>query len=172
MVPVGYMAKRVYKRPDWLKAPHVADIYSVSGCVSEDFADYINFWKHNGFWLFDSPEVIKDLAEENSIQMEGTSLFYYEAHEMELDGERWRPWLPEPSFPTLSESILRVLTWSLSTLEIRPSIPLSRATRWQNSLTRILTVFWDRLTRPKHTLTKEYLRTLSPVRIEYLRCIP
>jgi hypothetical protein len=48
MIPVGYMAKRVHKRPDWLQAPHVVDIFSVSGCISEDFADYINYWKHNG----------------------------------------------------------------------------------------------------------------------------
>jgi hypothetical protein len=53
MIPAGYMAKRVYKRPDWLKAPHVAEIYSVSGRISEDFADYINYWKHNGYWYFD-----------------------------------------------------------------------------------------------------------------------
>ncbi|HEX9201861.1 MAG TPA: hypothetical protein VF865_20055 [Acidobacteriaceae bacterium] len=32
------MAKRVFIKPDWLKANHVHDIYSVSGCISEDFA--------------------------------------------------------------------------------------------------------------------------------------
>jgi hypothetical protein len=110
MIPAGYMAKRVYKKDDWLKArkkkvfleaaPQIMDVYSVSSCMSEDFADYIRFWKHNGFWFFDSPEVIKGVAKENSIQLEGTSLFYYEAHELEFDGERWSPWLPEPSFPT------------------------------------------------------------------------
>jgi len=100
MIPAGYMAKRVYKRPDWLKAPHVAEIYSVSGCISEDFADYINYWKHNGYWFFDSPELIKAVAKENSIQLQGTSLFYYEAYEMEFDGECWTSWLQEPSFQT------------------------------------------------------------------------
>jgi hypothetical protein len=110
MIPVGYMAKRVYKKADWLKArtktaffeaaPQVADIYSVSNCVSENFTDYIRYWKHNGYWLFDSPEIIKSVAKENSIQLDRTALFYYEAHEMEFDGERWVPWSPEPSFPT------------------------------------------------------------------------
>lgn len=110
MTPVGYMAKRVYKKDDWLKAckkkvfletaPQIVDVYSVSNCISHDFADYIRFWKHNGYWFFDSPEVIKGFAHENSIHLEGTSLFYYEAHEMEFDGERWGPWSPEPSFPT------------------------------------------------------------------------
>jgi len=45
MVPAGYMAKRVVARPDWLPAERVSSIYSVSGCVSENFADYINFWE-------------------------------------------------------------------------------------------------------------------------------
>jgi hypothetical protein len=100
MIPVGYMAKRVYKRPDWLKAPHVVDIYSVSNCQSENFADYIPLWKHNGYWFFDSPEIIKNVASDNAIPLVGSSLFYYEAYEMEFDGERWIPWSPEPSFPT------------------------------------------------------------------------
>ena len=47
MVPAGYMAKRVVGRPDWLTTERVSGIYSVSGCVSENFADYITFWKHN-----------------------------------------------------------------------------------------------------------------------------
>jgi hypothetical protein len=100
MMPAGYMAKRVCKRPDWLKAPHVAEIYSVSGCVFKDFTNYVNYWKHNGFWFFDSPEIIKTISKENSIPLQGTLLFYYEAYEMEYDGERWSSWLPEPSFPT------------------------------------------------------------------------
>ena len=100
MTPAGYMAKRVHTRPDWLKAPQVVDIYSVSSCSSEDFADYVSYWKHNGFWLFDSPEIIKSVAKENSIQLEGTSLFYYEVHEMEFDGESWHPYAPEASIST------------------------------------------------------------------------
>jgi hypothetical protein len=30
MIPAGYMAKRVSRRPDWAKAAQVADIYSLS----------------------------------------------------------------------------------------------------------------------------------------------
>jgi hypothetical protein len=100
MIPAGYMAKRVSKRPDWLRVPHVSDIYSVSGCVCEDFANYIGYWKHNGFWFFDSPEVIRTVAQENSIDLKETVLFYYEAHEFEFDGESWHAFGPEPSIPT------------------------------------------------------------------------
>jgi hypothetical protein len=100
MTPAGYLAKSVYRRPEWLKAPQVVDIYSVSGCISEDFADYVSYWKHNGYWFFDSPEIIRTLAKESSIQLEGTSLFYYEVYEKEFDGEGWNPYTPEQSRPT------------------------------------------------------------------------
>jgi hypothetical protein len=100
MIPVGYMAKNVYRKADWLEKAHVIDIYSVSSCISENFADYIHFWKHNGYWFFDSPRIIKNIAAENSIELEGTSLFYYEAFEQQFDDESWQPWGPESSFPT------------------------------------------------------------------------
>src|ERR1017187_940583 len=101
MIPVGYMAKRSCGSPDWLKALNVVDIYSVSACISEYFInDYIPLWKHNGYWLFDSPEIIGTVARENSIDLDGCPLFYYEAHEMELAEEGWRPFSPEPSLPT------------------------------------------------------------------------
>jgi hypothetical protein len=102
MIPVGYMAKRVSVRPEWIKAERVADVYSLSGCVSKDFADYINYWKHNGYWLFDSPEIILQAAEQNGIDLTGTTLFFYEVHELELDDTegRWRSFEPEPAFAT------------------------------------------------------------------------
>lgn len=102
MIPVGYMAKRVKARPEWIRATGVADIYSVSGCVSQDFAEYINFWKHNGYWFFDSPQVIVELAHKNSIDLTGTKLFFYEAYEREFDTDRseWVAFEPERSFKT------------------------------------------------------------------------
>jgi len=95
------MAKRVAPRLEGLKLPvHVIDIFSVSGCISTNFVDYIPYWKHNGYWFFDSPEIIRSVAAENSIQLEGTSLFYYEAYEKEFNGEHWQDYLPDASFRT------------------------------------------------------------------------
>lgn len=101
MLPVGYMRKRVAKKPDWLKAG-IDDIYSVSGCVSQNFADYIRFWNHNGYWLFDSPSVIEKLSGAERICLSDTTLFYYEAHELEYDEEtgQWSAIGPEASFVT------------------------------------------------------------------------
>jgi hypothetical protein len=100
MLPAGYLAKRISTKPEWLKAPQVTDIYSVSGCMSEVFADYVEYWKHNGFWLFDSPKKIQDIAQEESIDLTGTSLFYYEVYEKEFDGTAWLTYGPDSSFKT------------------------------------------------------------------------
>jgi hypothetical protein len=95
------MAKRVSPRPEWLAAEQVVDIYSVSHCISKNFAHYIPYWKHNGYWLFDTPDVIQHLARENAIDLEGASLFYYEVYEHEFDehAEAWREFEAD-SFPT------------------------------------------------------------------------
>jgi hypothetical protein len=100
MVPAGYMAKRVVARPDWLPAERVSSIYSVSGCVAKNFAEYIKFWKHNGYWLFDTPAVIADIALENNIDLTETTLFFYEVYELQFDSGNWMHFEPEPSFGT------------------------------------------------------------------------
>lgn len=102
MRPVGYMAKRVVRRPDWIKAPKVDDVYSVSGCVSEYFSDYIKYWRHNGYWFFDSPEIIKALALEHTIDLRNCKVFYYEVFEEEFNDEKhgWEPFKPDDGFKT------------------------------------------------------------------------
>lgn len=96
----GYMAKQVTTRPDWLKADRVVDVYSVSSCVSEDFAEYINYWRHNGYWLFDSPARIQEIARETSLNIINTKLYYYKVHELEYDedAKSWKAFGPEASF--------------------------------------------------------------------------
>ena len=100
MVPAGYMAKVIEKRPDWLKVPGVKSIYSVSGCISKNFADYTNFWKHNKYWFFDSAEVIKKVSKENNIDLSNAEFLYYEIYEKEFneDSEAWIDFKGEDSF--------------------------------------------------------------------------
>ena len=106
MLPVGYMRKRVARNAEWLKADAVVDIYSISNCLSNDFADYINFWRHNGYWLFDSPAIIDEISQTENIDLAQTKLFYYEAYELEYDEdkEQWIAFSPEPSFTTNVEA--------------------------------------------------------------------
>ena len=102
MIPAGYMYKHIAQKPDWLKTQTVKNIYSVSGCVSDDFADYINYWKHNGYWLFNSPKVMKEIATIEQFSIEKCTLFYYEVYEFEYyeDEKSWSAFSPETSFVT------------------------------------------------------------------------
>ena len=101
MIPAGYMAKRIMNRPNGYENSGIVDIYSVSGCMSENFAYYDEFWKHNGYWFFDSPQIIQEIAKEHSIELTGTKLFYYEVYNLEFhEDNEWRSFEPEASFTT------------------------------------------------------------------------
>jgi hypothetical protein len=101
VIPAGYMAKFVADRPDWLGVASVEDIYSVSGCVSRDFADH-GAWRHNGFWFFDSIDIIQRLASEKGVDLRGARYFYYEIYEQQFeeDGSEGMLQAPDPAFAT------------------------------------------------------------------------
>jgi hypothetical protein len=177
MVPVGYMAKRVRKRSDRFQAPHVVAVFSVSDCNCENFTDYIPYWKHNGYWLFDSQEVIRTVARENSILLAGTSLFYYEAYEKDFDGERWTPWSPEPSFRTDLLAPSGEATGRLRRGEFHgEDVPGVLGTFVQQSSGRAshkcTLSFLTPLTRPKRTSVAGRLTNPSRGHIEYSQFIP
>jgi hypothetical protein len=96
------MAKSSCDKASGLELACVVDVYSVSSCVNEDFTDYIDCWKHNGFWLFDSQEMIWEVAGAKAVSLEDAKLFYYEAYEMELDENRmsWAAFGPDPGMET------------------------------------------------------------------------
>lgn len=102
MIPIGYMAKLIESKPDWLKTDAVKDIISVSNCISKDFTDWIEYWAHNGYWFFNSPEVIISLASEHKIDLAETRWFYFEAFEKEFheNSREWKLFKPEEDFPT------------------------------------------------------------------------
>ena len=105
MIEAGYMAKKVPSRPDWIKAPGVVDVCSVSYCISEAFCDYIGHWKHNGYWFFDSPPVIREIASAHSIDLSAYRLFYYEVYKLQFDEERrvWQRFEADRAFTTQVE---------------------------------------------------------------------
>ena len=102
MLAAGYMARKIAARPEGLNIPGVDDIYSVSGCISEYFADYINSWKHNGWWLFDTPDAIRQVAREKGVDLSGMQFFYYEtsAQEYAAEDKVWYGVDQEHSIPT------------------------------------------------------------------------
>jgi hypothetical protein len=103
MIPLGYMLKNVASPPpDWMKASAVRAVHSLSNCVSADFSDYIPLWKHNGWWLFDTPGAVKKAAAEEGVSSDKLALFYYEAFDEQYNDEAdcWESFGPEASFPT------------------------------------------------------------------------
>lgn len=102
MTPAGYLYKKVEKKPEGYNCDIVEDIYSVAGCISEDFTDYINYWKHNKYWLFDAPEIMEHIAETENIDLSVHTLFYYEIHDLEYREQetKWFEFTPELSFET------------------------------------------------------------------------
>ena len=97
MIPLGYMAKRIVERPDWLDVPSVRDVYAVSDCISPDFTDYITFWAHNGFWFFDKPSRIARLCSQHGIALDDLTFVYYEAHpqQFKTDDHTWHGFGPD-----------------------------------------------------------------------------
>lgn len=102
MIAAGYMAKRVLLRPEGLNTPGVVNICSVSYCISEAFCDYIRHWKHNGYWFYDSPGIVEEVACLESIDLSDQTLFYYEVSERQYDEVRgeWQPFHAEEDFET------------------------------------------------------------------------
>jgi hypothetical protein len=105
MIPAGYMLKKVGARPDWIGASAVEDVYSVSGCISEYFTDYIEHWRHNGYWLFNSPDDMYEIANKAGVDRSGLTLFYYEVYEYEFEETEklWSEFASEPAFVTAVE---------------------------------------------------------------------
>jgi hypothetical protein len=103
MIPVGYMYKSVAAPPDQLTANNVVDVCSVGQCggsTTKNFADYISFLKHNGYWFFNSPRIIEQIAQENQIDLSAMTLFYYEAYEREFDIAGWSNFPSCADWPT------------------------------------------------------------------------
>lgn len=102
MISAGYMFKKVSIRPSWIKNKNVKNIFSVSSCCSDDFADYIDFWKHNGYWFFNNVSDMDEIIKSEGINRSKLTLFYYEVFEDEYDEyeKSWSRIAHEKSFVT------------------------------------------------------------------------
>lgn len=108
MIPAGYMYKLVSTSDGKEAASQPVDFYSAGACgagITPFFTDYVPHWKHNGFWFFNSPGVMQEIAVEKHIDLSGMTLFFYELYEFEFDlpdagEEAWSPIESESSFVT------------------------------------------------------------------------
>lgn len=63
-VLIGYFPKITLARPDWLRADQVKEVCSASECMSKGPSDWIDAWKHNDHWVYDSPEIATTIIKE------------------------------------------------------------------------------------------------------------
>ena len=104
---IGYFAKRTVGRPDWLRAPGVAEVCSVSCCVSEDPDGWIDHWRHNAMWVYDTRELAWSVVPE-TVRGE-FDLYAYQMFPVEfVDGEQ-RPFaIPQLNVEPLPASFDRI----------------------------------------------------------------
>ena len=102
MIPAGYMYKQIIGKPDWIKSSAVKEIYSVSNCISHNFADFMQFWKNNGFWFYNSQDIILEIAKDNQINLTKSTAIYYEVFNQQFneDSKSWESYKPETDFVT------------------------------------------------------------------------
>lgn len=105
MIPAGYMLKTVAKPPGFVTSAEIVDLYSLSECVSTPFIDAFETWKHNGYWLYDSVDTIRNIVGNQGIAIDDPVLFYYELNDEAFDADLklWTPALPDPAWPVAVE---------------------------------------------------------------------
>ena len=59
---IGYFARPTTRRTNWPNSMTVEEICSASICMSGCEWDWINEWRHNGMWVYDSPETALDVV--------------------------------------------------------------------------------------------------------------
>ena len=89
LIPVGFKAKLVIPRPDFVTNLTVREILSVSGCMSEDAVDLMNPWGLNEWGLADTEEIIERAIERENVVDSRLRCFFYEGIGQELEEGEW-----------------------------------------------------------------------------------
>lgn len=53
---IGYFPKKTMGRDEWFGNASVEEVCSVSNCMSKAPEDWLNYWKHNAYGLYDTEE--------------------------------------------------------------------------------------------------------------------
>ena len=104
---IGYFPKRTMKRPDWLKAAGVDEVCSVSDCLSEGPEDWIDQWRHNEMWVYDTVELARSVIPE-AVRQEFDLYAYQMFPVIFKDGQQQPFEIPPLQVQPLPESFERV----------------------------------------------------------------
>lgn len=97
---VGYSARKVAPRPDFLAHAPIVDVCSVSDHFSESAPDWFERGAHNAAGYFDTEELAWSVVPE--AERDAYTLFSYRAVCVRFDGEISEPWSPTDEWPGLS----------------------------------------------------------------------
>ena len=62
---IGYFAKPTMKRPQRFEVPQVEEICCWAGCQINPLFDWIDEWRHNAEWVFNTPELAWSVVPES-----------------------------------------------------------------------------------------------------------
>lgn len=77
-VLIGYFPKRRTLNPGWIIPEHVEEIASVSNCITKEPSEWVNYWRQNEMFVFDSPETAISVVPEKEradFEIHGYALF-------------------------------------------------------------------------------------------------
>ena len=93
--PNGIGAEHFYQkraptpRPDWIEAPAVHEVASVSSCISPGPEGWIERWRHNALGLYDDEATAWSVV---GSDRSGFDLYAYRAYPIGLDAGAPSPW--------------------------------------------------------------------------------
>ncbi|HRI72432.1 MAG TPA: hypothetical protein PK156_49695 [Polyangium sp.] len=100
LIFLGYLAKKLATRPDWLACANVEFVASVSECISPAPPDRIDLWEHNHLGLYDTEALAKGIIAQNN-PCEYTIFAYHALPMVFHDGRAldWNPWSNSETAP-------------------------------------------------------------------------
>jgi hypothetical protein len=122
------MAKFIASPPEWFRTERVMDMYSFTPHGSKGFEYFIDDWQEgevepsNAYRLYDSPELIRQLASTHHVDLSGSRLFFYEVYEQEYheDDAQWYPLdRPVPKLGIVAPSVKTLEGYDVVAVEAR-----------------------------------------------------
>lgn len=68
---------------------HVTEVCSVSSCFNDNVVEPQGSWEQNGFGLANNPQILIDLAQQGTVDLTGSKLFFYSVYECEQESDGW-----------------------------------------------------------------------------------
>ena len=81
-VLVGFFPKITEDKPDGFDVPEVAEICSVSECISKGPHDWVNKWRHNILGFYDSETLARSVIDTNADEFD---LYAYKLYPFQFD---------------------------------------------------------------------------------------